>query len=145
MKNILFIFSAVLIASVLIFGCGHRATTNPVGVLGGGDDGYGSLTGGNSSGYNNGGQYDQMLLGTWRTDYSANDYEILVIGSGNYQWAEYLNSNLQNSGSGTWYSSGEIIYATENGSHDQYPYTASSNQISINWGDGFVTYYRYSG
>ena len=142
MKNILFILSTILIASVLIFGCGHRATTNPVGVLGGGDDGYGSF--GSSYSGGGGGQYDQLLFGTWRTDYSETSYEILVIGAGYYQWSDYTNSNLTDSGYGTYNTSGGMIYAMEGGTQDQYPYTVSSNSLSINWGGGFTTYYRYS-
>ena len=143
MNRITILLASLFVLSLLLFGCGHLDGNNPLGVTGGGADGYGSA-GTTVGGGGGGSQVDQMLFGTWRTDYSANDFEILVIGSGYYQWYDYSGSNLDDSGIGTWYSNGGIIYATEGGNQDEYPYTVSANSLSINWGGGPTTYYRYN-
>jgi hypothetical protein len=104
-KTIIYISIAITI-SLLASGCGFLAGNDPLGVTGGGENGYGSLTPwwGHS-------HYDS-LLGNWRHNQGNGDYEILSFDQdGMVRVREYNSSGtMQDSHEGTCNISGDEIH-----------------------------------
>ena len=123
MKRTTTLIEGLFILSLVLFSCGHLDGNNPLGVTGGGANGYGSL--GSSIGGGTGGQIDQNLFGTWQHVISSTEYEMIAISSGTFQYAHWTDGSIDNSFGGTWYVSGNFLFISFDGETQSGPYSIS--------------------
>jgi len=128
--------SAVLIL-LFIVGCANWGGNNPLGVTGGSENGYGKNQDLNLPTSNGGGS--QNLIGTWRSDTGADDYEIIIFNSnGTYDVRIYEDGIFQFGLSGSYTVSGNQITLEYEGEFIVLFYTLSDDRLILNG----VTYYR---
>lgn len=130
---------ALLIIVLMAIGCGHRVGNDPLGVTGGGSNGYGSL-----------GEWSEpviidYLAGSWRHDNSNSGYEILNFGQNGIANLSFYNvtGNLQFSESSIFQLSDNVISLNFSGTQvESYNYSVSNNTLILSQGDAATTYQK---
>ena len=143
MKNLAYILLSVLIVVAIFSGCGNITGYDPVGVLGGSDRGYGneytSKLGGSDV------PATSSILGTWRADYGAGDYDIIsFLSNGNVTWRIYENYSLSYNFSGTFSVSGNQIIMYINGTQLIMTYVINGNNLTLTYQGVSTVYNRVS-
>jgi hypothetical protein len=142
MQRISFLFPAILIISVAFLACGHLVDNTPLGVTAGGENGYGSLGGSIGSG-GGGGGVDNALLGTWRYDITAHDYEILIVNANHtFEIQVYQSDTLIYTYSGTYSASNGILTITYGSESETWSYSISGNTLTVVTPDGTMVFHR---
>jgi hypothetical protein len=124
-----------------MIGCGQGGDITAVGITGGSDDGYGRRTDiSGTTNDDNENQVNQNLVGTWRADYDAGAYQILIFyADGRYETSFYMNNQIQDIYYGSYTSTSNSIRF--DGS-DTASYTIVGNILTIDFGDYSLSYYR---
>lgn len=125
----------------LILACGQGGNTNPVGVLGGGDTGYGKNAPTFES--EDGGGDDTSIVGSWRHDVSTDEYEILIFGADGSFVDRYYYYGTQYEIQGTYSVSGDYltIMSSTFVEATTVRFSISNDTLTI-YTDQPVTYYR---
>lgn len=142
MKKAFAYISIAMMVSLLVVGCGHRSGNNPLGVIGGGEDGYGSLGSVGGGSFNGGGgQHDASLVGTWRWEGTDNNYELLTFTSnGTFVANYYVGGELFLTVNGTYSTSGNTLTFFIEGESGEATYSIVGNTLTITE-DGDTTVY----
>ena len=128
----------ILILTGFLAGCGMMDFNNPVGVLGGGANGYGAGGGGGSST-----QYS--IVGKWRRDVGSEYYVIYEFKSDNTFIASiYIEGVQQASTTGTYEISGSLLIIHANSYTYTYTYTVSGNNLTLIMEGEVMEFYRVS-
>jgi hypothetical protein len=140
MKKLSLSLAILCLLPLVFIGCGQFAGDNPEGVTGGAN-GYGILLPGIVSGNNLGG-----LVGTWRHDYRAGEFEIVTLSSnGSFTYRYYIDDILDESLDGTASVSGDELFVEVYGGNSlTLPFVLEGNYLTIDWGEsgGVVLYFR---
>ena len=141
MTNIKIIYIAFVVLVFIISGCGQGSGDNPVGVTGGSANGYGSqYESEGDNGSNGGNGSDNELIGKWRHDYDAGEYETFSFSSdGTFYYEYYYNYQLDYSFSGTYSVNGNQL--TMEGM-PPVTYSISGNTLTISFQGEEIHYYR---
>ncbi|MHB2153139.1 hypothetical protein ACX8XN_01930 [Calditrichota bacterium GD2] len=131
-RNYLIILAAL---SLLIFACGQSGLNNPVGVLGGSNEGYENTIdfSGNGGAYDLPGESDE-LIGTWKS-YQADmgGYIYLTFSSdGKYELEVEILESRQTVDRGSYEVNGNIItFYSEFGPVNQSEYYIEGNNLYL--------------
>ena len=136
------IFALIFLVFIfcLIVACGQGGNSNPVGVLGGGDTGYGKNAPTFES--EDGGGDDESLVGTWRHDVAADEYEVLIFGADGSCVDLYYDSGYQYTMSGSYSVNGDYLTIIIPGLGQFTNRIELSNDSLTIYFDVPVTYYR---
>ena len=140
MKQLTALLSVAVILTFVFVGCGHLSGNHPLGVTGGGENGYGSAGGSTGGGYDEGGGLDSRIFGAWQYDIDQNEFEIMTFyPDGSFEWAYYVDFSIADSDNGTYQTySNHIILTSSEGTVDlQYSLSGDENTATI-W-DGSET------
>ncbi len=135
------IYIGLLLCIIIIAGCGQGGHITAVGITGGSDDGYGKRTDiAGTQNDDNPNQTNQNLVGTWRADYDAGAYQLLIFyADGRYETSFYISNQLQDIYHGSYTATSNAI--TFDGS-DTFSYTIVGNTLTIDFGDYSMSYYK---
>lgn len=133
----LFIMAAIF--ALFLAGCGHYEGSNPVGITGGAEDGYG---GGllevfqNENGGNGG--YDSQLVGDWY--YMSGDYMFIYTfqSDGDINIVVMVEYSTVAELSGTFSSSGNQLTMRLDGEVSVYTYSIQSNRLTLTDSDNMT-------
>jgi hypothetical protein len=125
----------------LIVGCAQWGGDNPLGITGGGKEGYGQNNDLNLPEIT--GKIDPALVGVWRTDESYSGLELTLNADGSFTAEIYIEGELDEILEGTWGVSGENLLLTVEGDTIFCPFTYYGNSMTISYqGDTIILYRR---
>jgi hypothetical protein len=141
MKRIIVLLSAAFILALLFAGCGHLSGNDPLGVTGGGSNGYGSLGGSTGGGFEGG--YDNRLLGGWQSETFGGDYYIIrFFSSGDFELQYYSDGVPGSSYEGSFHTyDGHLVLAYGDES-DDYEYTISGSTAYLSYDGATIIWHR---
>jgi hypothetical protein len=141
MKQLTALLSAALILAFVFVGCGHLSGNDPLGVTGGGSNGYGSA--GGSTGGDYGGGFDNRLLGGWQSETFGGDYYIIrFFSSGGFQLQYYSDGVPGSSYEGSFYTyDGHLVLAYGDELED-YEYSISGDMAQLNYQGFTIIWHR---
>ena len=144
MKNIKYIFTLLLFLSSFLLwqSCGQGGLDNPLGVLGGGFNGYGSSGFRDYSGRTgDGGGTQPNIVGNWRHEVVQGSYEIYrFTATGQYEHSVEAYGQTQIIDEGTYSINGNtIIFHMDTGGSYSKDFSLSGNTLIL---DG-VTFHRF--
>ena len=127
----------IIIFSGLLAGCGMSDANNPIGVLGGGNGGYGE-GGGNSTTQNS-------IIGKWRSDMESNMYMIFEFKNNNvFIYSVYQNGVLEMQDTGTYSISGSYLTLNIMSSSYVYSFSIDGDMLYIYSEIQNIVFYRVS-
>lgn len=145
MKQFKILIALAFLSSVLSIQCSKLGGTDPVGVTGGSDSGYGIFndiwrTG---SGSGNGSGVNPNLVGSWRHEYAGDDYETITFYSNGSFQISYFQEGFSGTIDGTYSVSGNQITLYIEGETIIITYSLSGDELTLFLqGEGSVVYYR---
>jgi hypothetical protein len=140
MKQIISYFITCLLFSFVLVGCAQWGGDNPVGITGGGDDGYGQNSALNLPQPSDGTTND--LVGSWRYNVNQSTYMIWTFSiNGNLTATYYYNDNYYSS-YGTYSTSGNSITYTLQQQTSTGTYTIRGNHLTITINGESTTFTR---
>ena len=134
-------FLIVSLLAILICSCAQWGGDTPLGITGGGSEGYGKNNDLNLPDISGG--VDPELVGSWSTP-EAYYYAVFTFNAdGTFSIAEYYGGDLDEITEGTWSVSGSNITLTVDGYSEVIPYSINGDILTVDYhGDTVVLHRR---
>ena len=146
MKQTTAFLSLALILALVFAGCGHLSGNHPLGVTGGGENGYGSPGGSTGGGFDDGGGLDGGLFGGWQHDIDQNEFEMMYFHpDGSFEWYYFVDFSMVDSDEGTYQTSGNTIIFSGGFGTVQYSISGDGNTATIHDGSETTVWNRIVG
>ena len=129
---------AFCLTGVIILGCGQNKGSNPVGVTGGSENGYGIGVLNSQFAPVGGREFDQKLFGDWQYQ-AGNIFRAYTFQSeGDLIIVSYVGANFQGDYSGNYYTNGNQLVLHYANKTYYYTYSVEGDKLTLTDENGQV-------
>lgn len=141
MKRVIYIIAVFVMLSIILESCSQWGGNNPVGVLGGGETGYGEYD--NIAGIGGESENFPSIVGSWRHNFSSGEYTIIkFFSNGRWESHVYEEGILNTVYIGSFSISGNKLTIIASGESFTITYSINDDKLTLVFPDGSIVYFR---